>query len=241
MARARSKSRARQRETEIDIITSRNETEVDVRRTDGRAHSRHRPREYAGQNSLVVGAPKARRRAASAAPLPSRDPVREEADYVSSRIDSRGRHGEAYHGATRDWSLVDVPPGTQRVTMDGVGGGATETTWQKYSGVRRTQFVPEREEEPVFEALPEPPPRKSRDRLSIHMSGRDRDIDVTKTTDRRVAMRPKEPTMETWTEITRDLVNKEAIKKRGYGFEERGQFFYIMQYLTGVSCSSSFL
>ncbi|SPN99817.1 uncharacterized protein DNG_02669 [Cephalotrichum gorgonifer] len=236
----RSKSRARHKDTEIDIITSRNETEVDIHRTEGhsRARSRSRPRarerEYATQDRLVVAEHKPRRRAYSAAPLPVRDPVREEAEYLASKIDSRGRHGEAYHGVTRDWIIVDVPPGTERIRMDGVGGGSTETTFQRYSGVRRTQFIPEREEEPIVEILPAPeqPPRKSRDRLSIHVSDRDRELDVTKVTDRRVAVRPKEPPMETWTEITRDLVNKEALRRKGYMFEENGQFYYVMQYLS---------
>lgn len=166
-----------------------------------------------------------RRRAHSAAPLPARDPMREEAEYFSSQIDARGRHGEAYHGVTRDWTLIDVPPGTERVTMDGAGGASTETTWQGYSGVRRTKFIPERD------AQPSPEPRSSRDRLSIHLSGGDRD--------KRVSLRPKEPVLETWTEITRDLVNKEAIRRMGYPYEKRGRFFYIMQYLHRVCSSSS--
>lgn len=152
--------------------------------------------------------------------------MREEAEYLSSQIDARGRHGEAYHGTTRDWTLVDVPPGTERVTMEGAGGASTETTWQRYSGVRRTKFIPDGQ--PTLEA---PEPRSSRDRLSIHLSSGDRE--------KRVSLRPKEPVMETWTEITRDLVNKEAIRRMGYQYEERGRFFYIMQYLHKVSPGTS--
>ena len=70
-----------------------------------------------------------RRRAHSAAPL--RSPVDEEAEYITSRIDARGRHGEAWHGATKDWTIVDVLPGTERVRMDGAGGGGAEVTWQR--------------------------------------------------------------------------------------------------------------
>lgn len=222
--RHKSRSRSRHDTTDIDIYTSRHETDIDIRRD---SHTHPRERKYADHDSLMVVDNRRRRRAHSAAPLPVRDPVREEAEYLTSAIDARGRHGEARHGATRDWTIVDVPPGTERVTMDGAGGGSTETTWQRYSGVRRTKFVPERDEQPMLEA-PEAP-RSSRERLSIHIGKGD----VKK--ERRVSLRPKEPVMETWTEITRDLVNKEAIRKMGYQYEERGQFFYIMQYLHSVS------
>src|SRR5262249_15436843 len=151
----------------------------------------------------------------------------------TSRIDARGRVGEAYHGATRDWTIVDVPPGTERVTMDGAGGASAETTWQKYSGVRGAKVGPERGEGTGMEIQRQP--RDSSNRLSVHISERDRDVEVKKVTDRRVALRAKEPVMETWTEITRDLVNREAIKRVGYPFEERGNFFYVMQYLSSVS------
>lgn len=219
----RAKSRARHRDTEIDIYTSPHETEVDVIRRDSRRRSpsRHHREKHYHDDHLGIDH-RARRRAHSAAPL--RDPAREEAEYLTSAIDARGRHGEAYHGSTRDWEIVDVPPGTQRVTMDGAGGASTETTWQRYSGVRRTQFVPEREEEPVPAPAPAPlpEPRKSRDRLSVHV-------------ERRTSSRPREPAMETWTEITRDLVNEEAIVRMGFAFEKRGDFFYVMQYLSSVS------
>lgn len=219
----RSKSRARHDTTDIDIYTSRHETDINIRRD---AHGRPVEKKYAGQNGLLAVDHRRRRRAHSAAPLPARDPVREEAEYLAANIDARGRAGEARHGATRDWAIVDVPPGTERVTMDGAGGASTETTWQRYSGVRRTKFAPERDGERVPEA-PEPP-RSSRDRLSVHLGGGER----------RVALRPKEPVMDTWTEMTRDLVNKEAVRRMGYQYEERGHCIYVMQYLHSVSPSS---
>ncbi|KGQ05634.1 hypothetical protein BBAD15_g9115 [Beauveria bassiana D1-5] len=67
----------------------------------------------------------------------------DEGDYITSRIDARGRMGEARGGATRRWELMDVPPGTERVRMDGAGGGRTETTWSRYGGERRTRFLEE--------------------------------------------------------------------------------------------------
>lgn len=194
-----------------------------IRRDSGRrSPSRHRREKHYHDDLLGVDH-RTRRRAHSAAPL--RDPAREEAEYLTGAIDARGRHGEAYHGSTRDWEIVDVPPGTQRVTMDGAGGASTETTWQRYSGVRRTQFIPETEEPapaPAPAPAPLPEPRKSRDRLSVHI-------------ERRGASRPREPAMETWTEITRDLVNEEAIVRMGFAFEKRGHYFYVMQYLSSVS------
>jgi hypothetical protein len=54
----------------------------------------------------------------------------------------RDSMGEAYHGATRDWTIVDVPPGTKRVTMDGIGGASQEISWQRYNGARRSRFLP---------------------------------------------------------------------------------------------------
>jgi hypothetical protein len=67
----------------------------------------------------------------------------EEADYITSRINARGQVGEAQHGRTREWTIVDVPPGTERVHMDGAGGAAADVTWARYSGVRRAKFLPD--------------------------------------------------------------------------------------------------
>ena len=37
-----------------------------------------------------------------------------------------------------------------------------------------------------------------------------------------------------WTEITKDLVSMEAIKERGYEFEETEKYYYVMEYLRYV-------
>jgi len=39
-----------------------------------------------------------------------------------------------------------------------------------------------------------------------------------------------------WTEITKDLVIREAIDSMGYACEETDDFFYVMEYLRYVSC-----
>jgi hypothetical protein len=121
-----------------------------------------------------------------------------EADYYNRRAVERGYPGEAYNGATKDWAIVDVPPGTNRVRMDGVGGGAQEVTWQRYNGVRRSKFISGDEERATDFGMPSPPKPKKKDM---------------------------------WTEVTKDLVIKEAIDAMGYDYEETDYFFYVMEYL----------
>lgn len=42
-----------------------------------------------------------------------------------------------------------------------------------------------------------------------------------------------------WTEVTKDLVIKEAIERQGYDYEETDKFFYVIEYLkyVGTFCS----
>ena len=119
--------------------------------------------------------------------------------------------GEAYNGATRDWAIVDVPPGTNRVKMDGIGGASQEITWQRYNGVRRSNFVAEDERYGELERVEE------------------RGLDKGR---RFVGQRDKRESM--WTEITKDLVVREAIEGCGYDFEETEFFYYVMEYLRYV-------
>ncbi|KAF2843213.1 hypothetical protein M501DRAFT_1005843 [Patellaria atrata CBS 101060] len=127
-----------------------------------------------------------------------------EAEFYQRKTNERAYIGEAYNGATKDWAIVDVPPGTERVKMDGVGGASQEITWQRYNGVRRAKFITD---DNVYDSgfgigrTPSaPPPRK-------------------------------EKSSEMWTEITKDLVLKEAIEEMGYSYEETDYFFYVMEYL----------
>jgi hypothetical protein len=244
----RHRGRSKSRETEIDIHTSKSDIEVDIHRSKSRARSksRHRHVHHLHDDHSLVVVDRSRlsagalvhRRAHSAAPLPSR--VRAEANEIVDRIDSRGRIGEAWHGATRDWAIVDVPPGTERVRMDGVGGGSAEVNWSRYGGVRRTKFIPERGEDSraLVVASGAPGPRASGDRLSVHVHDRNREIDIVKSSDhRRVTHSPMRPPrgQDMWTEITKDLVSKEAIRRMGYPYEETRWFYYIMEYLRHVS------
>ena len=103
--------------------------------------------------------------------------------------------------------------------MDGVGGGEQEITWQRYNGVRRSKFYPDGDDGYGREVgRPLPPPAAGGEIGGRY--GRERD--------------PKEGL---WTEITKDLVVKEAIKEMGYEFEETDDFYYIMQYLRYVSAA----
>lgn len=262
------RERARERETEIDIYTSRNETEVDIHKRN-RSRSRPRPaprpapasRPSYYDDEVVIQSDRDRlhvdiehnhnhRRSRSVAP-PARPDYSEESEYITSKIDSRGRMGEAWGGATKDWTIVDVPPGTERVKMDGVGGGGAEVTWQRYNGVRRAKFVPERDGTMVSSStsVSEPirEPVSDRDRLSVQIYDKHRDASHERSVvedihDTRISIRdrdrdrrPVKKQQEMWTEITKDLVLREAIERMGYEYEETEFFFYVMEYLRYVS------
>jgi len=122
-----------------------------------------------------------------------------EADYYNRKALERAYPGEAWNGATTDWTIIDVPPGTKRVQMDGIGGGAQEITWQRYNGVRRSKFI---------------------------------SADDEHVTDMHTQVKQKKKDM--WTEVTKDLVLREAIDGMGYRCEETDDFFYIMEYLRYV-------
>ncbi|KAH8593962.1 hypothetical protein B0O99DRAFT_652901 [Bisporella sp. PMI_857] len=262
----------RVKETDIDIYTSRNNTEVDIhQKTSGGSRSRtpglavtqalsrrhnyyddefvyeqERDKLRVRDDRLTIS----RRRSVSARPT-QREKVKvdirdseSEADYYARRADDRAYIGEAYKGATKNWSIVDVPPGTERVRMEGVGGGAQEITWQKYNGVRRSKFIPERERD-VYRVRgrePELEARHSSTNLEIEISSKGRPRGATyereyerieESSDRRVGMlRPQKSRVgDLWTEITKDLVEKEAIEQMGYDYEETEFFYYIIQYL----------
>ncbi|KAL6854244.1 hypothetical protein J3F83DRAFT_755249 [Trichoderma novae-zelandiae] len=237
-ARPRQREREREtRETDIDISLSKGRTEVDIHRSASRTRSKSRERRSSRfydddiviRRDLKIDEPKTRRRAHSAAPRPAED---DEAEYITSKVDSRGRMGEAWGGATKTWSIVDVPPGTERIRMDGVGGAVTDTTWSKYSGVRRTKFIPERERDrdDMSNRAPSPPPALRGERVSVSVLDREREREIE--IDRRIGRSPAPaPPKEMWTEITKDLVVREAIEELGYEYEETDMFFYVMDYL----------
>lgn len=150
------------------------------------------------------------------------DDLEAEADYYNRRALERGYPGEAYNGSTRDWAIVDVPPGTERVRLDGAGGGSQEITWQRYNGVRRSKFLTSDREFDTPYGLPAPPePVEDRRVMAPPRGGGE------------LVRREKKSDM--WTEITKDLVSKDAIEYMGYQYEETEYFFYVMEYLRYVS------
>lgn len=168
------------------------------------------------------------------------DDMANEAEYYNRKVSSRAYPGEAYNGATKDWGLVDVPPGTERVRMDGVGGGAQEITWQRYNGERRGRFITgDRAYEPEwgngggYAEAPAPPP--------IAPPARD-EVRETRITERRIVEETNRGKTrdKMWTEITKDLVIKEAVDEMGYEYEETDDFFYVIEYLRYVRLSHSF-
>ncbi|WEW55991.1 hypothetical protein PRK78_001426 [Emydomyces testavorans] len=134
--------------------------------------------------------------------------IMEEAEYYNHRATAGAPIGEAYNGATRDWSIIDVPPGTKRVTLDGVGGANQEITWQRYNGVRRSKF-----------------------RVDGDEYASDFEIGREKPTIGRRYRGVKNVKDRLWTEITKDLVVKEAIERAGYEYEETEDFYYVFSYL----------
>lgn len=143
------------------------------------------------------------------------DELEGEANYYNRKAMQRAYVGEAEDGFTRDWNIVDVPPGTERVRMDGAGGSSQEITWQRYNGVRRSKFLAGgREFDTGFGT--------GHDRLS------ERDQPP-------MALPPsRPPPSKMWTEITKDLVLKDAIDAFGYDYEETEFFFYVMEYMRYV-------
>jgi hypothetical protein len=173
----------------------------------------------------------------------------DERDYYARKVEERAYIGEAYNGATKDWNIVDVPPGTERVRMDGIGGASQEITWQRYNGVRRSKFINERERSEPSEPS-EPEPRRESTGLEIEISSSsrrrregggtyEREYErIEEVDDRRVGFPrapPKQRLGDLWTEITKDLVVREAIEQLGYDFEETEFFYYVLQYLRYVS------
>lgn len=182
----------------------------------------------------------------------------DEGDYYSRKANERAYIGEAFNGATKDWAIVDVPPGTERVKMDGVGGGSQEITWQKYNGVRRSKFIPEREREKGRVAEREHVREREEPRRENQSSGLEIEISsssrsrrqgggggayereyerIEETSNQQVGFPralPKQRIGDLWTEITKDLVVREAIEEMGYDFEETEFFYYVIQYLRYV-------
>lgn len=188
--------------------------DIIIKRNDDDARSVGPARSVRGDDDFAVASP---RRGGYRDRGYDRDD-REEADYYNAKALERSYPGEGYNGATEGWAIVDVPPGTRKVAMDGAGGGRQEITWQKYNGVRRSKFMPEGSDEGYGSEVGRP----ARPEAGGGEIGR------------RYGPR-RNPTDGLWTEITKDLVVKEAITEAGYEFEETEDFYYVIAYLGYVS------
>lgn len=212
-----------------DIIIDRNQSRSAPPSRDRRDDDFDHPPYYNSPAPLRRPAPPAER---WRDPRDSRD-LQEEAEHYNQRALERSYPGEGYHGSTVDWAIVDVPPGTRRVRMDGAGGGAQEITWQRYNGVRRSKFMPDGSDEgygsEVGRPVPVPAPAPASALAPAVAAGGE--------IGRRYAG-AKDPREAMWTEITKDLVVKEAITEAGYEFEETDDFFYVIAYLKYVSIFS---
>lgn len=217
----RSDTRNGRRETE-DIVISRNERSVSRGPPPRAAETRMTVREEEREDIDISS-----RRGRSE--WEERN-IEEEAEYYNDRALSRGYPGEAYHGATRDWGLVDIPPGTRRVKMDGAGGGAQEITWKRYDGNRRAKFYPDGDDEGYTTDPGRPTPR--------HRPIREPSPELPAPTIAARFGNRRDPREGLWTEVTKDLVIKEAIEEMGWEYQETDEHYYIFRYMEYVSIAT---
>lgn len=184
--------------------------------------SRSRSRSVGRERDVLTAERKRSRQNTTALEVRDERDIQEEADSLALRSTDRSYIGEAYNGATKDWAIVDVPPGTKRITMDGVGGASQEISWQRYDGARKFRFIPQTEGERFASSSEE---------------GDETDGDQARIARR--YKRVKDRRDRLWTEITKNLVLKEAIERAGYEFEETEYFYYIFAFLEHVSLGLS--
>lgn len=192
--------------------------EVDIRHRHrgGREHDDQIIIRERSRDGRIPARPRMRARSSSAGPrrryFDDDSDVEAEGAYYNRKAMERAYPGEARNGATRDWAIVDVPPGTERVRMDGAGGGTQEITWQRYNGVRRSKFLSDGEAVDSGFGVGDSVGRRDPGPVAPRRAG------------------------DMWTELTKDLVLRDAIDSFGYEYEETEFFFYIMDYLRYVSC-----
>ena len=215
-----------------EITFEHDRTERDIARQPSRAPSRN-----VSQSRDMVRQRSASR---SRAPSPARnrrydDDVSAEADYYNRQVASRAYPGEAWNGATKKWELVDVPPGTERVRMDGVGGGRQEITWERYNGQRRGKFYKDDRTygDDWGNGSHSPAPSRPRDDYN-------RETRFESSRSEAPAQNRRKEREKMWTEVAKDLVIREAIEEKGYEYEETEEFFYVLEYLRYVSSTPPF-
>lgn len=97
-----------------------------------------------------------------------------------------------------------------------------------YSGIRNgKKFY---EEEIIYDREDDRPGREMEMQITRRRSA---SAKSRRTEDRRDGGR--KPTKDMWTEVTKDLVAREAIEEMGYEYEEKENFYYVIDYLQYVS------
>jgi hypothetical protein len=127
--------------------------------------------------------------------------VRRERDYDDDQQSSVSR-SRRYDDNQSDWTLIDVPPGTRKITLEAdergfSGPDVSSATNMRMMGLQQQEM--------------------NSSSSSISRS--------------RGVRRSKGASTELWTEVTKDLVTREAIEELGYPYEETDSFFYIFEYL----------
>lgn len=121
--------------------------------------------------------------------------------YTHSEVDiaeyesqggTRSRRRSIDDDAKSDWTMIDVPPGTRRITLETDEGGF------QVGSARNSSHELSRQ-------APRIPSRGVR--------------------------RSRGMSTELWTEVTKDLVTRDAIEEMGYPYEETEFYFYIFEYL----------
>lgn len=131
-----------------------------------------------------------------------------EVDVTEYESDARSTRRRSIDDDTKsDWTMIDVPPGTRRITFE------TDDRGFNPDGDSRSEIRSERG--------------------SQHMMSSSR-TELTTTSARVPAngvRRSRGTSTELWTEVTKDLVTRDAIEEMGYPYEETEFYFYIFEYL----------
>jgi hypothetical protein len=130
----------------------------------------------------------------------SRNNIRRDYDEESSVSRSR-----RYDDNQSDWTLIDVPPGTRKITLEADERG--------FSGPDVSSAT------------------------NMRMMGLNASESQTSISRSRGVRRSKGSSTELWTEVTKDLITRDAIEEMGYPYEETDSFYYIFEYLQKVSPS----
>ena len=154
----------------------------------------------------------------------SRNKIKAKAGYQDRWVALHGYSEEPWSTATKKRELADIPPGTKSVSTDVSGEGRQEITWDRYHGERRDKFYTgDRARQEDWTGVHYPPARKSLSEMG----------EVPGNTSADLFQRPTSKDRR-WTEVRKDLVEKEAIEKEGYEYKETDEYFYIMEYLRYV-------